>query len=264
MTEKLRIGEVARLLGITTKTIRHYHKVGLLAEPARSSSAYRLYSAHDLVCLIRIRRLQRWGLSLAQIHQILAQPTAQPLLRQALTEVVSALEEEIAQLQARRDAITTILQRDTLDVDQPETLPTILARIPTQLPPPDSPTVAAIWAQDQRIFGILESLSLPDGYRGEIAAMAEHTLSDPEIYHQMFMMAEQLVALADVPEGSPLVEALVVKARTEGWLTQLGDLMPAHTSADLPQSTLQEMLFSVLAPAQRRFLILIGEGNKTG
>ncbi|HET8628651.1 MAG TPA: MerR family DNA-binding transcriptional regulator, partial [Thermomicrobiales bacterium] len=49
MREILPIGEVVRLLGVTTETVRHYHKVGLLAEPRRSAGGYRLYTAADLL-----------------------------------------------------------------------------------------------------------------------------------------------------------------------------------------------------------------------
>jgi hypothetical protein len=41
LRERLRIGEIARLVGVTTKTVRHYEKVGLLGEPERSGSGYR-------------------------------------------------------------------------------------------------------------------------------------------------------------------------------------------------------------------------------
>jgi DNA-binding transcriptional MerR regulator len=49
----LRIGEVARLVGVTTKTGRHYEKVGLLGEPERSEAGFRLYTADDLLRLQR-------------------------------------------------------------------------------------------------------------------------------------------------------------------------------------------------------------------
>jgi DNA-binding transcriptional MerR regulator len=76
MNTKLHIGEVANLLGITPKTIRHYHKVGLLAEPQRTESGYRLYTAGDLLRLQRIRRLQALGLSLKQIKTLLGEQIA--------------------------------------------------------------------------------------------------------------------------------------------------------------------------------------------
>lgn len=48
MRERLTIGEVAKLTGVTTKTVRHYHKIGLLSEPDRSDSEYKLYPADTL------------------------------------------------------------------------------------------------------------------------------------------------------------------------------------------------------------------------
>lgn len=44
MRTQLHIGEVAQLLGVTPRTIRHYQKVGLLAEPERTGAGYRLYA----------------------------------------------------------------------------------------------------------------------------------------------------------------------------------------------------------------------------
>lgn len=44
MRERLRIGEAARLVGVTPKTVRHYEKIGLLPKAERSESGYRLYS----------------------------------------------------------------------------------------------------------------------------------------------------------------------------------------------------------------------------
>ena len=53
MRKQLHIGEVAALVGVSPKTIRYYHEVGLLAEPARTEAGYRLYTAQDLLRLQR-------------------------------------------------------------------------------------------------------------------------------------------------------------------------------------------------------------------
>jgi len=59
----MRIGELAGLVGISTRAIRHYHQVGLLAEPTRLPNGYREYSLRDAVELARVRRLTELGLS---------------------------------------------------------------------------------------------------------------------------------------------------------------------------------------------------------
>jgi hypothetical protein len=41
----VRIGELAGLVGISTRAIRHYHRIGLLAEPARKANGYRVLNA---------------------------------------------------------------------------------------------------------------------------------------------------------------------------------------------------------------------------
>ena len=64
MRERLRIGEVAKLVGVTPKTVRHYEKVGLLQQPERSEAGYRLYSAVHLLRLHWIKWLRSIGLSL--------------------------------------------------------------------------------------------------------------------------------------------------------------------------------------------------------
>lgn len=43
MNRTLKIGELAKLSGTTTKTIRYYELLGLLNEPERANSGYRLY-----------------------------------------------------------------------------------------------------------------------------------------------------------------------------------------------------------------------------
>lgn len=70
-TETMRIGEVAEAAGVTTKTIRYYESLGLLAEPERTESGYRTYGGQTLERLRFIRDAQATGLSLTEIHSIL-------------------------------------------------------------------------------------------------------------------------------------------------------------------------------------------------
>jgi DNA-binding transcriptional MerR regulator len=68
----MRIGEVAGLVGISARAVRHYHRVGLLPEPARKANGYREYSLRDAVALARVRRLTELGLSLDEAGGVLA------------------------------------------------------------------------------------------------------------------------------------------------------------------------------------------------
>jgi DNA-binding transcriptional MerR regulator len=69
--EPLRIQEVAAEVGLTTRSIRYYEEIGLLA-PARSDGAYRLYDRDDIERLRFIKGLRDdAGFSLAEIGQLL-------------------------------------------------------------------------------------------------------------------------------------------------------------------------------------------------
>jgi DNA-binding transcriptional MerR regulator len=64
------IGQLARYVGVSTKTIRVYHAKGLLPEPERDASGYRRYSAADAIELIKIRTLAESGVPLARIREL--------------------------------------------------------------------------------------------------------------------------------------------------------------------------------------------------
>ncbi|WP_348538150.1 MerR family transcriptional regulator, partial [Nocardia cyriacigeorgica] len=51
------IGQAAAFVGVTVKTVRHYHKLGLVAEPGRDSSGFRRYGSAELLRLVRVRTL---------------------------------------------------------------------------------------------------------------------------------------------------------------------------------------------------------------
>lgn len=67
----MRSSEIAQLAGVTVRALRHYHALGLLPEPERGENGYRNYGAHDLVTLLRIKRLASLGFSLECIDGML-------------------------------------------------------------------------------------------------------------------------------------------------------------------------------------------------
>jgi DNA-binding transcriptional MerR regulator len=66
----LTIGELAGELHLNPKTIRYYEEVGLLPEPRRSESGYRLYSRYEMERLRLVKRTKLLGLSLTEIKEI--------------------------------------------------------------------------------------------------------------------------------------------------------------------------------------------------
>lgn len=66
------IGQLAKKAGVKSDTIRFYEKQGLLPEPVRSASGYRLYDESALKRIRFIKQAQSLGFSLEEIQRILA------------------------------------------------------------------------------------------------------------------------------------------------------------------------------------------------
>ena len=82
----LRIGDVARMVGTTPRTIRYYEEIGLLREGAeRPSGAHRLYSQGEVERLAEVMRLKELlGLSLDELKTLLAAEEARAEVRAQL------------------------------------------------------------------------------------------------------------------------------------------------------------------------------------
>jgi len=109
----MRIGELADLVGISTRAIRHYHRVGLLPEPARRGNGYRDYSLRDAVELARVRRLVELGLSLAEVGDVLA-GDADRDLADILRELDADLAGQEADIRRRRARLAAAIPRHPL------------------------------------------------------------------------------------------------------------------------------------------------------
>ena len=99
--------ELARLTGTTVNTIRHYHKLGLLTEPARMSNGYKQYGASHLLRLHQIRRMRELGIPLADIGSVDDDHEQQQL---ALKQLESDLGEQIAALEKARTEVSQLLE----------------------------------------------------------------------------------------------------------------------------------------------------------
>lgn len=67
----MKIGELASTAGVSTKAIRYYESIGVLDEPARTSSGYRSYGPGAVERLDFVKQAQASGLALAEIKSIL-------------------------------------------------------------------------------------------------------------------------------------------------------------------------------------------------
>ena len=92
----LRINEVAAELGLTTRSIRYYEEMGLLAPAARSDGDYRLYDPSDIERLRFIKSLRDdAGFSLGQIGQMLEDEAARARNRERLAHTTDPAERRL-------------------------------------------------------------------------------------------------------------------------------------------------------------------------
>jgi MerR family transcriptional regulator, repressor of the yfmOP operon len=84
--DSLRIGDVARLVGTTPRTIRYYEELGLLPEAAgRPSGGHRLYTEAEVARLQEVMRLKELlGLTLEELKELLAVEEARAEVRAEL------------------------------------------------------------------------------------------------------------------------------------------------------------------------------------
>jgi DNA-binding transcriptional MerR regulator len=119
MSQGTFIGDIAKQLDLTVKTIRYYEGLGLLGAPQRTESGYRVYAESDVERLRFIKGAKALGLSLAEIKEIVgiwgegAVPCGH--VEQMLKEKLAELDRRIQELVTFRDALTTYMgQLETL------------------------------------------------------------------------------------------------------------------------------------------------------
>ena len=101
------VGEVAKKMGTTVRTLQYYDKEGLLSPSAESEGGRRLYTDKDLVTLHQILSLKSLGFSLDDIKCRLISLETPTDVATALTEQANSIREKIEQL---TDSLTAIEQ----------------------------------------------------------------------------------------------------------------------------------------------------------
>ena len=102
--------QIAELAGTSVRAVRHYHEVGLLAEPERRSNGYKQYGVAHLVRVLRIKRLTDLGFSLSQIADM---GDADEHPEEELRKLDAELAETIERLQGIREELAVILHEST-------------------------------------------------------------------------------------------------------------------------------------------------------
>ncbi len=70
--QEFTIGALSRLTQVNIETIRYYEKVGIMPNPPRNSSGYRIYSTPNVERLSFVRRSRELGFSQPEVRTLLA------------------------------------------------------------------------------------------------------------------------------------------------------------------------------------------------
>lgn len=113
------IGEVAKKMGVTVRTLQYYDKEKLLSPSAESEGGRRLYTDKDLIILHQIMSLKSLGFSLDDIKQRLTSLETPADVANALAEQADVIRKEIERLTVSLTAIeqlkTEVLQMKTVN-----------------------------------------------------------------------------------------------------------------------------------------------------
>jgi len=113
------VGELAKKMNTTVRTLQYYDKEGLLSPSAESEGGRRLYADKDIILLHQIQSLKYLGFSLDDIKNRLVSLETPAEVAAALTEQAAAVSEKIAILSEVLQAIEKLraetLQMQTVD-----------------------------------------------------------------------------------------------------------------------------------------------------
>jgi Cu(I)-responsive transcriptional regulator len=109
----MKIGELARRVGVPIDTVRYYERNGLLPPPARRASGYREYEDDDIPRLRFVLRAKVLGFSLMEIKELLDLSDEHRgdvrNLKAAAQSKLAEIEERLAQLVRIRDALRAMV-----------------------------------------------------------------------------------------------------------------------------------------------------------
>ena len=111
----MRIGELAKQVGVTPDTIRYYEREGLLPPAERTPSGYRDYGPEVLDDLRFIKKAQALGLKLSDVREVLeissgGKPPCEHV-RATVSGRLAEVEERLRELRALRATLRETLER---------------------------------------------------------------------------------------------------------------------------------------------------------
>jgi MerR family transcriptional regulator, thiopeptide resistance regulator len=195
------VGEVARLTGVTVRTLHHYDEIGLLPPGERTATGYRRYSESDLERLQQILGYRELGFPLEEIAAILADLGADALGH--LRRQHALLMERIERLRKMADAIEFIMEAEQMGI---------------QLTAEERFEVFGEFDPEQHTEEVERRWGGTDAYRESQRRTASYTKDDwvriKDASEQLYRRFAEAMA-AGVPAGSPAAMELAEQHRQQ-------------------------------------------------
>lgn len=113
MSSTLTIGWAAKAAGVNVETLRYYERRGLLPEPPRTGTGYRLYDTESVTRLRFIKEAQGLGFTLEEIQELLIlrvdSENSCADVRARAEQKVADIEDKIHSLQQMRNALQKLI-----------------------------------------------------------------------------------------------------------------------------------------------------------
>ncbi|PXF29526.1 transcriptional regulator [Pokkaliibacter plantistimulans] len=110
----MKISDLSKRTGLSTKTIRYYESIGLLQQAKRADNGYRHYGEQDVHTLQFVLRAKDLGFSLeecAELLKLYEDPhRASAEVKQLAQARILELDRQIQNLQAMRDALGELIR----------------------------------------------------------------------------------------------------------------------------------------------------------
>jgi len=108
----MRIGELARSVGVSVETIRYYQRIGLLELPHKPYGGIRSYGTEDLQRVRFIRRAQQLGFSLDDICELLELSSSDcEQVQKLAAEKLNLVQEKLGQLRRIESVLAKTLEQ---------------------------------------------------------------------------------------------------------------------------------------------------------
>ncbi|WP_406860617.1 MerR family transcriptional regulator [Streptomyces sp. HUAS MG47] len=250
----MRIGEIAALVGVTPRAVRHYHHLGLLPEPVRRANGYREYTVRDAVLLARIRRLTELGLGLDEVRDVLADEGGRELV-EVLEELDEDLRRQEAVIHERRERLAGLLaqaREGILTADGPVS-PALASLFRDVARSSAGRSESPMAAKDREMLTLLETVAPEGEARDRLMDTMRHLAETPGAVERAHELYARLDALADAAPDDPRVAEA---ARF------LADTLPDEVAAGLgdedvvpADDALAAAFFADLAPAQEAVVL---------